>query len=122
MVGTPVGTPCSSERRREDHAHLAREPPEAPKSAADTVASLVEQFVHRKLRAERWDTDAGRWVRDSRANIKARKRPREAAALLGYHDDAAATPARKRRARRKPVATVVSELGNLKARDVTRRQ
>ena len=53
------------------------------RAGADTLASLVEQFVHRKLRAERWDAEAGTWMRDSRANIKARKRPQEAAALLG---------------------------------------
>lgn len=93
------------------------------RSAADTVASVVEQFVHRKLRAERWDAGAGRWIRDSRANIKARKRPDVAAALLGYVDQVAAgTPQGKRRTKRKPVATLISELGHLKARDITRRQ
>jgi integrase len=110
--------PIEERERRKAEAERAR----LEHSAADTVASLVEQFVHRKLRAERWDADAGKWIRDSRANIKARKRPREAAALLGYVPDAAAAPARKRRTKRKPVTTIISELGSLKARDVTRRQ
>jgi integrase len=59
-------------------------------------------------------------VRDSRANIKARKRPQEAAALLGYTEPTVV--GQKRRGKRKPVATLLSELGNRKARDVTRRQ
>ena len=99
-----------------------RERASEERAGADTVASLVEQFVHRKLRAERWDDTADRWVRDSRANIKARKRPDAAAALLGYSDDAATVSARTRRTKRKPVATLISELGHLRARDVTRRQ
>ena len=69
---------------------------------------------------ERWDAEAGTWVRDSRANIKARKRPQEAAALLGYTEPTVV--GQKRRGKRKPVATLLSELGNRKARDVTRRQ
>jgi len=97
-----------------------RERTQRARAGADTTASLVEQFVHRKLRAERWDADAAKWVRDSRANIKARKRPDAAAALLGYAE--AGAPPKKRRTKRKPVATLVSELGHLKARDVTRRQ
>ena len=56
---------------------------------------------------------AGQWIRDSWANIKARKRPKEAAALLGYVETAAST---KRRNKRRPVATLLSELGGLKAR------
>jgi integrase len=110
--------PLEERARRKAEAERAR----LEHSAADTVASLVEQFVHRKLRAERWDASAGRWARDSRANIKARKRPREAAVLLGYNPDAPAAPARKRRTKRKPVATLISELGHFKARDVSRRQ
>ena len=111
--------PKDERKRSEDAAEDARR----ERAGADTVASLVEQFVHRKLRAERWDADAGKWARDSRANIKARKRPDVAAALLGYADQATANPStRKRRTKRKPVATFVSEFGDTKARDVTRRQ
>jgi hypothetical protein len=43
--------------------------PREERASADNVASLVEEFVHRRLRAERWDTAAGQWVRDSRATI-----------------------------------------------------
>ena len=110
--------PIEERARRLAEAERAR----LERSAADTIASLVEQFVHRKLRAERWDADGGRWVRDSRANIKARKRPYEAAALLGYVEPEPATPGKKRRTKRKAVETLISELGSLKARDVSRRQ
>ena len=99
---------------------VERERAQRARTGADTVASLVEQFVHRKLRAERWDADAERWTRDSRANIKARKRPEVAAALLGYVERG--MPEKKRRTKRKPAATLLSELGHLKARDVTRRK
>lgn len=87
------------------------------RSQADTAASLVEQFVHRELKAERWDAEAGAWVR-VRANIKARKRPDEAAALLGSVPGGR----RPRNGKSKPVPTFVSELGHLKARDITKRQ
>jgi integrase len=103
------------ERRQRDAEQARRE-----RAGADTVVKLVEQFVHRKLRAERWDAFTSTWVRDSKANIKARKRPDAAAALLGYSDPAA--PAPRRKTKHKPVATLISELGQLKARDVTRRQ
>lgn len=103
-----------------ERSQKATEEARRERAGADTVASLVEQFVHRKLRAERWDTEARQWVRESRGNIKARKRPDAAAALLGYVE--APTAATNRRGKRKPVATLISELGHLKARDVTRRQ
>ena len=89
------------------------------REGADTIASLVEQFVHRKLRAERWDAEAGRWARDPKAKTKARKRPEAAASLLGYVETGAAPKARK--GSRKPVASFISELGKRKARDVSRR-
>jgi integrase len=110
------GDPKDERERLQSAAEESRR----ERAGADTVASLVEQFVHRKLRAERWDAEAGKWVRDSRANIRARKRPQEAAALLGYAEQSAV--GQKRRGRRKAVATLISELGNRKARDVTRRQ
>lgn len=103
-----------------DKETAERETGRRERAEAGTVADLVEQFVHRKLRAERWDAGGGKWVRDSRANIKARKRPDAAAALLGYSDATAA--ARKRRTKRKPVETLISELGHFKARDIKRKQ
>jgi len=102
------------ERERRD---IAAEQQRLERASANTVASLVEQFVHRRLRAERWDAENKIWVRD-RANIKARKRPEVAASLLGYTPN----PTVGRYGRRKPVANLISELGHLKARDVTRRQ
>jgi hypothetical protein len=79
----------------------------------------VEQFVHRKLRAERWDEERSKWTRDDKAKTKARKRPDAAAALLGYIEGDAV--ARKRR-RKTAVATLLSEYGTLKARNLTKRQ
>jgi len=102
------------ERRQKEIEEARRE-----RAGADTVASLVDQFVHRKLRAERWDAASGRWVRDSKAHTKARKRPNEAAALLGYFEPD--RPLHKRKGKRENVPTLVSELGSRKARDVTRR-
>jgi integrase len=49
---------------------------------ADTVASIVEQFVHRKLRAEHWDEAQRTWVRDPKSTARPRKRPEAAEALL----------------------------------------
>ncbi len=95
--------PKDERERRQKEAEEARR----ERAGADTVASLVEQFVHRKLRAERWDAEGSRWIRDSKANTKARKRPDEAAAMLGYYG--AAQPRQKRRGRRAHVPTLLSE-------------
>ena len=42
-----------------------------------TVAELVDEFVHRKLKAERWEVSQSRWVRDAKVKTKPRKRPEE---------------------------------------------
>jgi len=89
------------------------------RAGSATVARVIERFVHERLRAERWDDDTQAWVRNPRANIKVRKRPEAAAALLGYYE--ADSPREKRRDRRKNVPTVISELGTIKARDITKR-
>jgi integrase len=78
------------------------------RAGADSIASLVEQFVHRKLRGERWDGETKTWSRDANSTIKRRKRPEAAEALLRSN-------------------LVNAELdggivGNLKAREITRRQ
>ncbi|HWS66173.1 MAG TPA: Arm DNA-binding domain-containing protein, partial [Steroidobacteraceae bacterium] len=76
------------------------------RAAAGTVADIVEQFVHRKLKAERWDEETGAWVQETKADKKARTRPRKrpevAESLLK--------------------ANLVDKIGTEKARDVTRRQ
>jgi len=77
-------------------------------AGADTVANLAEQFVHRKLRAERWDAERQEWVRDPKSKTKARKRPKEAEALLRSNLVSATLDGKK--------------VGEMKARDVTRRQ
>jgi integrase len=91
------------ERRREAERRVREE-----RAGADTVSSLVDQFVHRKLRAERWDADAQRWVRDPKARTKPRKRPEAAEALLKSNLVDASIDGR-------PV-------GSMKAQDLTRRQ
>lgn len=107
--------PIEERQKRQEAAQRARD----ERAGTGTVADLVEQFVHRKLRAERWNDAAGEWVRDDKNKTKARKRPEAAAALLGYverKDEAA------RRRRKNQKATLVSEYGKLNARDLTKRQ
>jgi integrase len=101
------------ERRQADLEEARRE-----RAGADTVAAVVEQFIHRRLCAERWDAASSAWVREPK--IKARKRPEVAAALLGHVDSP--KPARVRKGKRPPVATLISQLGSRKARELTRRE
>lgn len=105
--------PIEEREKRQKAAERAR----AERAGADTVAKLVEQFVHRKLRAERWDEGRGAWVR---TKAEARKRPDAAAALLGYTLPDA--PAKRHKKGPKPVPTFISELGHVKAPELTKRQ
>jgi integrase len=107
--------PAEERKKRQEAEQRARE----ERAGTGTVADLVEQFVHRKLRAERWDDDSQKWVRDEKNKTKARKRPDAAAALLGYVKRDGKRP--KRRPRREK-ATLVSVHGKLNARDLTKRQ
>lgn len=91
------------EKRREVEQRVREE-----RAGADTVSSLVEQFVHRKLRAERWDAEGQQWVRDPKARTRPRKRPEAAEALLKSNLLKATIDGR-------PVAS-------MKAHDLTRRQ
>lgn len=100
-----------------DRREQAKERARLERAGADTVAKLVEQFVHRKLRAERWDQERGAWVK---TRAEGRKRPDAAAALLGYRPPDA--PTRRRKKSGKPVPTFVSELGAIKAPELTKRQ
>ena len=70
--------PIEERDRRHAEAHKIRE----ARANADTIASLVEQFVHRKLRGERWDAERATWLRDPKVKTRPRKRPESAAALL----------------------------------------
>jgi integrase len=94
--------PIEEQAKREREVEQAR----VERAAAGTVADIVEQFAHRKLRAERWDEETGKWVRetkgDKKARIRPRKRPEVAESLLK--------------------ANLVDKIGKEKARDVTRRQ
>jgi integrase len=103
--------PIEERKKRQDAEQRARE----ERSGTGTVADLVEQFVHRKLRAERWDDARGGWVRDEKNKTKARKRPDAAAALLGYFDT-------ERPRRKTQKATLISAYGKINARDLTKRQ
>jgi integrase len=107
--------PIEERKKRQEADQRARE----ERAGTGTVADLVEQFVHRKLRAERWDDASNAWVRDEKNKTKARKRPDAAAALLGYIDRGT-QPAGHRRKTQK--ATLVSEYGKVNARDLTKRQ
>jgi integrase len=70
--------PIEERAKRLSMAEKARQ----DRDTSGTVAELVEQFVHRKLRAERWDAETGAWVRDAKVKTKPRKRPEGAQALL----------------------------------------
>lgn len=96
--------PIEERERRQTEAQKVRD----ARAAADTVASLVEQFVHRKLRGERWDVESARWVRDSKVKTRPRKRPEAAEALLKTN---LADPVLDGR-----------NIGRMKAQDLTRRQ
>jgi len=107
--------PAEERRKRLEAGRRAQE----ERAGAGTVSDLVEQFVHRKLRAERWDETRAAWIRDDKNKTKARKRPDAAAALLGYVDRAVMDQ-RPRKTTSK--ATLISEYGKLNARDLTKRQ
>ena len=109
--------PIEERERRRDEMERARQ----DRAAAGTVNYIVEQFVHRRLCAERWDAESDTWVRDPKSKTKPRKRPGDAAALLGYHLDLDDAP-KRRPIRRKPVTTLISKHGSEKAREITKRQ
>jgi integrase len=96
--------PIEERDRRLAEAEQARE----ERSAAGTVSDVVDQFVHRKLRAERWDAERLAWVRDSKTKTRPRKRPEAAESLL-----------KTNLVKAKLDGHIV---GQLKARDLTRRQ
>lgn len=96
--------PAEEEKKRQQAARATRE----EHAGADTVAQLVEQFVHRKLRAERWDDKTRTWMRDPKARTRPRKRPEVAQELLKSNLVDAKLDG--------------EVIGNLKARDLTRRQ
>lgn len=96
--------PIEERDRRAAKAQKARE----TRANADTVTRLVDEFVHRKLRAERWDAEREAWVRDSKVKTKPRKRPDEAKQLL--------------KSNLVEVKLDGQTIGDMKAEDLTRRQ
>lgn len=92
----------------EEHAKRERavEQARVDRAAAGTVADIVEQFIHRKLKAERWDEKDGLWVRETKPDKKARIRPRKRAEV----------------AESLLKANLVDKLGKEKAQDVTKRE
>jgi integrase len=107
--------PIEERAKRLEAERRARE----ERTGAGTVASLVEQFVHRKLMAERWDEGRNAWMRDDKNKTRARKRPDAAAALLGYTVRDGGSQKRKRSGEK---ATLLSVHGKLNARDLSKRQ
>lgn len=69
------------------------------REGADTLADLVSRFV--------------------RLELKGRKRPGEAAALLGYVDPD--KPIRQRKGKRRETESLISRLGNRKAREIRKK-
>lgn len=105
--------PIEERARRQQAAEAARR----ADASAETIEAMVEEFVHRALMAQRRDPATGEWVAIPKSNIKARKRPLAAAALLGYRPKH--LPASKNK---KPPPSLLSRYGKLRARDLTKRQ
>jgi integrase len=74
-----LGLDPIEEKAKED---AAREKARQERAEAGTVTDIVDEFVHRKLRAERWDSDTSQWMRDSKVTTQPRKRPEAAEWLL----------------------------------------
>jgi integrase len=99
-----LGLDPAEEKRKEDEAQAKAL---HERCEAETVSELVDEFVHRKLRGERWDAERTAWVRDAKVKTKPRKRPEAAAALLKSNLVDAKLDDKK--------------IGDMKARDLTRR-
>jgi integrase len=91
------------ERRENERQRL-----DAERAESGTVADLVEQFVHRRLRGQRWDAEQRAWIRDAKMKTKLRKRPEAAEALLKSNLVEAAIDGQN--------------VGRMSARDLTKRQ
>jgi integrase len=96
--------PIEERDRRQAEAEQLRQ----ERAASGTVADVVDQFVHRKLRAERWDASTASWVRDAKVRTRPRKRPEAAQALLKGNLVNAKLDGQN--------------VGKMKARDLNRRQ
>jgi integrase len=99
-----LGLDPVEEKAKED---AAREKARQERAEAGTVADLVDEFTHRKLRAERWDESRSEWVRDEKTKTKARKRPEAAEWLLNANLVEAKLDGQA--------------VGRMRARDLTRR-
>jgi integrase len=108
--------PIEEDRKRDEAERQARE----ERAGAGTIADLIAQFVHRRLRGERLDKESGQWVRDEKSKTKPRKRPDEAARILGYQLPGRVL--RPAKGKKKAKATFVSALGHFKGPEVTKRQ
>jgi len=74
-----LGLDPTEEKAKED---AAREKERQERAEAGTVADLVDEFTHRKLRGERWDEKSSQWVRDPKVSTRPRKRPEAAEWML----------------------------------------
>jgi integrase len=63
--------PKEEQEKRVEAAEAARR----ERAAGDTVAGIADQFMHRVVRAERWDEATQAWVRDAKSTIEPYNRP-----------------------------------------------
>jgi len=57
----------------------------ARRAGAGTVAEVVGQFCHLRLRGETWNQDTQSWTRDPRTSARSLKRPEQIEAVLRRH-------------------------------------
>jgi integrase len=99
-----LGLDPVEEKAKED---AAREKARQVRAEAGTVADLVDEFTHRKLRDERWDEKTAQWIRDPKVTTRPRKRPEAAEWLLKANLVGSKLDGQK--------------VGRMRARDLTRR-
>jgi integrase len=90
--------PKEEQDKRIEAAEAARR----ERAAGDTVADIADQFMHRVVRAERWDEATKAWVRDAKCTIEPYNRPDKTWQII------------------KP--NLVDRIGKQKASTVTKRQ
>jgi integrase len=100
-------------KEERDRLIAQREKERREREAGDDVESIINQFVHRVLKAEIWNAKTGLWEeikKKKTAEIQRRKRPEEAEALLRTNLIEAKLPDNGPR------------IGSIKAHELTKRQ
>jgi integrase len=90
--------PKEEHEKRVEAAEAARR----ERAAGDTVADIADQFMHRVVRAQRWDETTNAWVRDAKSTIKPYTRPDKTWQIIK--------------------SNLVDKIGKQKASTVTKRQ